>query len=140
MNARESEMEREARLQAAALEAERLGLPSGDPALDRERLLLRALRRVPDAALPADFAQRVAERAERSPHRAGAEDWLMTLLLGGLGVGALFYLQPYLLVVLRSLHFEMPPVPWSMVGATAVAIAAAWVVDQGATRIQSRRR
>lgn len=139
MNARELEIEREARRQAAAMDAERLGLPPGDPVLDRERLLLRALRREPPDLLPADFARRVAERAERRPHRAGAEDWLMTLLLGGMGVAGLFYLQPYLLLVLRSLHFEMPAVPWPMVLATVVAIGVAWAVDQGATRFESRR-
>lgn len=140
MNARESQIEREARRQAAALEAERLGLPPGDPLLDRERLLLRALRREPQPALPVDFARRVAARAERRPHRAGVEDWLMTLLLGGLGIGGLYYLQPYLLPVLRTLHFELPAVPWPMVIATVMALGVAWAVDQGATRIETRRR
>ena len=129
MNTHEFEMDREARRQAAALDAERLGLPPGDPALDRERLLLRALRREPDEALPPEFA------------RAGPEDWMMTLLLGGLGIGALVTLQPYLLVVLRSLHVELdlPALPWPMLVATAVAIGVAWAVDQGADRLHSRR-
>jgi hypothetical protein len=139
MNARETEIEREARRQAAALDAERLGLPPGDPTLDRERLLLRALRREPPMLLPADFARRVAARAERRPHRAGAEDWLMTLLLGGLGIGGLFYLQPYLLLVLRTLHVDLPAVPWPMVTATLLAIGVAWAVDQGASRFDTRR-
>ena len=141
MNTHEFEMDREARRQAAALDAERLGLPSGDPALDRERLLLRALRREPDEALPPEFARSVALRAQRLDTRAGPEDWMMTLLLGGLGIGALVTLQPYLLVVLRSLHVELdlPALPWPMLVATAVAIGVAWAVDQGADRLHTRR-
>ena len=64
----------------------------------------------------------------------------MTLLLGGLGIGGLYYLQPYLLPVLRTLHFELPAVPWPMVIATVMALGVAWAVDQGATRIETRRR
>ena len=142
MNTHESEADRDARLQRAALEAERLGLPPGDPVLDRERLLLRALRAEPPAALPADFAARVAQRAERVATRAGPEDWMMTLLLGGLGIGALVYLQPFLLGVLRTLDLRvaLPTLPWPMLVATAVAIGVAWAVDQGAMRIRPRRR
>ncbi len=141
MNTPEPEMDREARRQAAAMEAERLGLPAGDPALDRERLLLRALRRAPTEQLPADFARQVALRAQRFESRAGAEDWLMTLLLGGLGIGALVYLMPFLVAVLRPLRLqvELPALPWPMLAATAVAIAVAWVLDQGATRFEQRR-
>ena len=141
MNTHESPLDREARLQSAATDAERLGLPPGDPVLDRERLLLRALRAAPAAQLPEDFARSVALRAERLETRAGPEDWLMTLLLGGMGIGALVYLQPFLLAVLRSLEWKvsLPALPWPMLAATAVAIAVAWLVDQGATRMQRRR-
>ena len=141
MNSHESALEREARLQAAAMEAERLGLPGGDPLMDRERLLLRALRQPPPMDLPADFAQAVAARAERLESRAGPEDWMMTLLLGGLGIAALVYLQPFLLAVLRPLlaGFELPSLPWPLLAATAVAIGVAWAVDQGASRLASHR-
>lgn len=141
MNTHENEVEREARLQAAAAEAERRDAPAGDPRLDRERLLLRALRREPVEALPPDFAQRVALRAGRIDSRAGPEDWMMTLLLGGMGIAALVYLLPVLSVVLRTLQFRLalPALPWPMLLATGVAIAVAWAVDQGATRLESRR-
>jgi hypothetical protein len=140
MSTHESPLDRETRLQAAAAEAERLGLPPGDPILDRERLLLRALRAAPAAQLPADFAHAVALRAQRLEARAAPEDWLMTLLLGGMGIGALAYLQPFLLAVLRSLRVEvtMPALPWPMLIATAVAIGVAWAVDEGATRLRRR--
>ena len=141
MNTPESEMDREARRQAAASEAERLGLPPGDPALDRERLLLRALRRAPAEQLPPDFARQVALRAQRLESRAGAEDWLATLLLGGMGIGAMVYLMPFLVAVLRPLRLQLalPDLPWPMLVATAVAIGVAWAVDQGATRLEHRR-
>lgn len=141
MNTPESPMEREARLQAAAAQAERAGLPAGDPVLDRERLLLRALRREPAERLPADFARQVAARAQRLDSRAGAEDWLVTLLLGGFGVGALVYVVPMLATLLEPLRLqvELPSLPWPMLVATAVAIGVAWAVDQGALRLESRR-
>ena len=141
MNTHENPIDREARLQAAAHDAESRGAPAGDPLLDRERLLLRALRREPAEALPSDFAERVAMRAQRLESRAGPEDWMMTLLLGGMGIAALVYLLPVLSVVLRTLQFRMalPSLPWPMLVATVVAIAVAWAVDQGATRLESRR-
>ena len=141
MNTHESAFDREARLQAAAADAERRGLPPGDPLLDRERLLLRALRIPPADGLPADFARVVALRAERLDARAAPEDWMMTLLLGALGIAALVYLQPVLLAVLRTLDLQLalPSLPWPMLVATAVAIGVAWGLDQGAMRFGSRR-
>ena len=141
MNTPESAQDREARRQAEALQAERLGLPSGDPLLDRERLLLRALRTPPAERLPADFAAQVAARARRLESRAGVEDWVATLLLGGMGIGALYYLMPVMVKLLRPLFAQMalPTLPWPMLVATAVAIGVAWAVDQGALRLESRR-
>ena len=132
--------DREARLQAAAEQAERLGLPTGaDPALDRHRLVLRALCREPAAQLPADFARRVALRAEHGEERAGAEDWTMTALLGLLALAGLYYLQPSLLAVLRRIDLDLPSLPWPMLAATGFALAVAWAVDQGAARWFSQR-
>jgi hypothetical protein len=83
----------------------------------------------------------VALRAGRLDSRAGAEDWMMTLLLGGLGIAALAYLLPFLLAVLRPLRvdFALPALPWPMLLATAAAIAVAWAVDLGAMRVERRR-
>ena len=141
MNTHESEFDREARLQAAAVDAERRGLPPGDPLLDRERLLLRALRAAPADALPADFARVVALRAGRLDAKSAPEDWMMTLLLGGLGIAALVYLLPFLAVVLRTLDLQvsLPSLPWPMLAATAVAISLAWALDQGVMRSGWRR-
>ena len=57
------DIDREARLQAAAEQAECLGHPPGvDPGLARHRLVIRALNRPTALQLPADFAARIAKR------------------------------------------------------------------------------
>jgi anti-sigma factor RsiW len=59
-------MEREWALQERAARAERLGLDeSSDPALQRYRTVMRALRQPLDENLPADFASTVAMEARR---------------------------------------------------------------------------
>ncbi len=135
------EHDREVRLQAAAEKAEREGLPSGhDPELDRHRLVLRALRQEPAAQLSPNFARAMSVLVARREKQAAPEDWVMTALLGVLGIGALFYLQPFMAKVLGEMHLELPRLPWPMVIATLVAIAAAWAVDQGLLRVESKRR
>ena len=95
------EHERQARLQAAAEQAERQGLPSGlDPELDRMRLVIRALRQEPVAQLSPNFARAVAVLAARREKHAAPEDWVMTALMGVLGIGGLVYLQPFMAKVL----------------------------------------
>lgn len=129
----------DARLQAAAEQAERLRQPaSGDAALDRYRLVLRALRQEPAARLPADFAAKVAARVSRAEEKGSVEDWLMTGLMFVLGVAGLFYMQPVLAGVLQRLHVELPSLPWPWLAATAAGVAVAWLVDRAASRIESR--
>jgi hypothetical protein len=135
------DLDREARLQAAAEQAERQGLQSGlDPELDRMRLVVRALRQEPVAQLSPNFARAVAVLAARREKQSAPEDWVMTALLGLLGIGGLFYLQPFMVKVLGEIHLDLPHIPWPMVIATGVAIAAAWAVDQGLLRSESKRR
>ena len=130
---------KEARLQAAAEQAERLRQPaSGDAALDRHRLVLRALRREPTEQLPADFAVRVAARVSRTEEKGSVEDWLMTLLMFVLGVTGLVYVQPVVAGVMQRLHVELPNLPWPWLVATVAGVGLAWLVDRGASRIESR--
>lgn len=134
------QQEREARLQAAAEEAERLGLPAGkDPELDRHRLVLRALRQEPEQQLSANFARAMAVLAARREQKSAPEDWLMTALLGALGIGSLVYLAPFTVKVLGALHLGLPQLPWPMLAATVAAIAVAGAVDQGLLRFESKR-
>lgn len=129
---------KEARLQAAAEQAERLRQPaSGDAALDRHRLVLRALRQEPAERLPADFAARVAARARRREDKGSVEDWLMTLLMLALGVTGLVYVQPVVAGVMQRLHVELPSLPWPWLVATLAGVAVAWLVDRGASRFES---
>lgn len=135
------DQDREARLQAAAEQAERQGLPSGiDPELDRMRLVIRALRQEPTAQLSPNFARAVAVLAARREKRAAPEDWVMTALMGLLGIGGLVYMMPIMGKVMGEMHVSLPRLPWPMVIATVVAIAAAWAVDQGLLRFESKRR
>ena len=130
---------KEARLQAAAEQAERLRQPaSGDAALDRHRLVLRALRREPTEQLPADFAARVAARVARTEEKGSIEDWLMTLLMFTLGVSGLFYIQPVVASVMQRLHVELPDLPWPWLVATLAGVGVAWLVDHGASRFEER--
>lgn len=63
--------EREWQAQERALEAERAGTEPNDDARVRQyRLIARALREAPDAALPADFAASVARRARIRQHHS----------------------------------------------------------------------
>jgi hypothetical protein len=135
------EQDRQARLQAAAEQAERQGLPSGkDPELDRMRLVIRALRQEPAEQLSPGFARGMAVLAARQERRVAPEDWMMTVLMGVLGVGGLVYMMPIMGKVMGEMHLSLPRLPWPMVIATVVAIAAAWAVDQGLLRVETKKR
>lgn len=129
------DIDREMRLQAAAERAERLGQPAGiDTELDRHRLVIRALNRPTALQLPADFAARVAKRILMAEEKSSIEDWLITLLLLGMGLIGLVYMQPVIALVVQRVHIEVPQMPWSMIAATGAGIAVAWIVDRGASR------
>ena len=135
------ELDRQARLQAAAEQAEHLGLPTGtDPELDRYRLVIRALRQEPQAQLSANFARGMAVLAARRDRSAAPEDWLMTALMGVLGIAGLAYMLPFMAKVMGEMHLDLPRLPWPMVIGTGVAIVVAWAVDQGLLRFESKRR
>lgn len=125
--------EHEARRQAEAEAAERAQLPAGaDPAVNEYRLVLRALRQPPNVAgLPMDFASRVARRAIYAEERGTIEDWIITGLMLGMAVGALVFLQPVMAKIVGAFHISLPQVPWPLLFATALAVAAAWAVEQG---------
>lgn len=130
------EREHEERLQAEAESAERQQLPaSQDPLVNEYRLVLRALRREPSAGLPADFAARIARRVLFSEERGSMEDWLVTALMLVLAVGGAIYALPLLSAVMSGLlprvSLALPELPWPLLGAAAVAVAVAWVLDRG---------
>jgi hypothetical protein len=127
--------EREERLQAEAEAAERQQLPPGaDPAVNEYRLVLRALRQPPGVVgLPMDFAARVARRAIYAEERGSIEDWIVTGLMLALAAGAMYYLQPLLAKIVGAFHVSLPTLPWPLLFAAAIAVGAAWLVDQGLT-------
>ena len=126
-------LEQQARLQEQAEIAERQQLPaSGDPALDSYRLVLRALKQPLAAQLPTDFAARVAARVGFSEEPSSPEDWLMTGLMLVLAVAGLFYIRPVMAGVIGQFHFQLPSLPWPLLGAAAVSVAVAWALDRGA--------
>lgn len=127
--------ERDARLQAQAEAAERAGLPAGgNAAVDRYRLVMRALRQPTDAQLPAGFAAQVAARIAHPEERSAFEDWLVSVALLAVGIAGLTYLQPVMATVLAGMHVSLPQVPWHLLAAAAAAVAVAWLVDRGASR------
>ena len=127
----------DARLQDDAERAERLGLPAGaDPAVDRYRLVMRALRQPLAAQLPAGFATRLAARVVQPEERGSREDWLVSIALFCVGAAGLFYLQPVMAAVLAGMHFNLPRVPWPLLAGGAVAIGVAWALDRGAARFR----
>ena len=125
--------EHEERRQAEAEAAERAQLPPGaDPAVNEYRLVLRALRQPPKVAgLPMDFAARVARRAIYAEERGSFEDWFIVGLMLLMAAGALYYLQPLATNIVAAFNVKLPSVPWPLLFATAVAVAAAWAVEQG---------
>ncbi|MEO8160276.1 MAG: hypothetical protein ABI588_02575 [Arenimonas sp.] len=132
------EREHEERLQAEAEAAERQHLaPGANPVVNEYRLVLRALRREPRQALPADFAARVARRVSFAEERGSFEDWTITVLMLAMAAGGLFYLQPLLAELLGSLNLRLPALPWPLLLAAAVAVGLAWAADRGAARWHS---
>jgi hypothetical protein len=131
MNTHDRELEE--RLQAEAEAAERAGLPpGGDPVVNEYRLVVRALRQPPNIpGLPMDFARRVARRAIYAEERGSFEDWFVVVLMLGMAVGALYFLQPLAAGIVASFNMKLPSVPWPLLVATALSVAAAWAVDQG---------
>ena len=125
--------EREERLQAEAEAAERQQLPPGaDPAVNEYRLVVRALRQPPSVVgLPMDFAARVARRAIYAEERGSIEDWIITGLMLAMAAGALYYLQPVMANIVASFDVKLPSLPWPLLSAAAVALGAAWAVEQG---------
>jgi len=131
MNTRDRELEEG--LQAEAEAAEKAALPSGgNAAVDEYRLVLRALRQPPNAAgLPMDFAARVARRAIYAEERGSFEDWIVTGLMLVMAAGAMYYLQPLLAKIVASFNLALPSLPWPLLFGAAIAVGAAWLVDQG---------
>ena len=129
MNTHEHEQQA---LQAQAELAERQKLPAGgNPAVDRYRLVMRALKRAPTEQLPANFAAQVAARLVIPEDKATLEDWLVTGLLLAMAITGLIYMRPIVAEVLAQFHFSVPELPWRLLVAGAVAVGLAWAVDRG---------
>lgn len=120
------------RLQAAAERAEREGKPAGvDPTVDAYRLVQRAVVRAPMPPVPLGFATRVAAHIRAMQESARVESGLTGFLMLAFIAGAAFYLSPSVGGWMAQFRASMPNLPWSMTGATAVAVFAAWAVDRG---------
>lgn len=131
--------EREWQAQERALQQERQGLPPGhdDPQAAGYRPVVRALREpVPDS-LPADFAQRVAERVLRLADRRAAMDLrlernLMRGLVAALVLGGLFALVYYGGTLWRPLAASVSASS-SLAGTwlvpTLACVALSWALD-----------
>ncbi len=127
--------DRDARLQAAAEQAERNDLPVGDAELDAYRLVIRAVRQAAMPGLPEDFARRVSTRISPTSDQASFEDGMVTLLLLGMALGGGGYFLPRFWPLLTSLPVRLPPinlpaVSWPLLAAAAVGLGIAWAIDR----------
>jgi hypothetical protein len=139
--------EREWEAQELARQAEQLGL---DPAQDDSRvrsyrMIARALRQPPEAALPEDFAKQVAARASAAPviskpANSGFESVLSAVLVSILFVSAGAVLArggPSWLPAIRAALWTTDPAnirwPLAFVG----CIGLSWVLWQGQRRVLS---
>lgn len=123
--------EHEARLQALAEQAEREGLAaSGDPQLDRYRLVARALRQPLMHALPEDFAAHVLRRIGHAEERSGLEDGLTTALLLVMAVVGLLVMQPFLGVIIDQFQVSIPDLPWPQLVGSVFCIGVVWQIDR----------
>lgn len=137
--------EREWQAQERALQAERHGLdPAGDDARQqRYRLLARALRQPPDAALPADFAARVAaqvETAAAAPVPAGRrlESVLLAALVSAFAMSAAVVLVRYgpaWLPAFRTLSPAGDPQALRWLLALVGCLGLSWLLGQGPRRL-----
>ena len=136
------DLDREARAQAEAERAERANATSsGDPRVDRYRLIVRALRQPLPPQLPHDFAARVAVAAARAEHDDGFEDWLVVLLMFGLGMGALAFIVPTLAGFVHTMvSIQMPALPWHQLAAALICIGGVWAIDSGWTYLHPGAR
>ncbi len=130
--------------QERALRRERLQLdPAGDDARSRRyRLLARVLREPPGETLPADFAQRVAERAAAASTRQGAPGprfefvlmlALATALIVAAGMVTMIYGSAWLpsfRAVLPAPH--TPATGWLLI--LAGCLGASWLIGQSQRR------
>lgn len=132
MNSHENDVQ--LRLQAQAELAERQGRPAGgDPNLDRYRLVLRALRQPLAEQLPIDFARQVAARAALVEDGGSMDDWLVTLLMLGMAIAGVVYVQPAMASIVGHLNFTLPTLPWPLLGAAGASVALAWAIDASAS-------
>lgn len=136
------DLDRELSAQAEAERAERAqSAASGDPRVDRYRLVVRALRRPLPPQLPADFAARVAAVAAKAEREDGFEDWLVVLLMFGLGLGALFFVVPALAGFMHSMvSIQLPAMPWHQLTAALFCIGVVWAIDSGWTYLHPGAR
>ena len=122
----QNEAERAEREQAAV---------SGDPRVDRYRLIVRALRQPLHPQLSADFAARVAAAAEQREHIDGFEDWLIVGLLFVMGIGGLLFVGPTLENIAHTMiSIALPPLPWRQVTMAVLCIGIVWAIDKAASR------
>ena len=123
--------EHEARLQALAEQAEREGAgASGDPQMDRYRLVARALRQPLVHDLPVDFTARVLVRIAQMEERAGFEDAVTIMLLLVMAVVGLVVAAPFFGAMASQFHLAMPALPWAQLLASALCIGGFWLLDR----------
>jgi hypothetical protein len=132
MNTRDLETEGRLQQQAELAELQRLP-PSGDPQIDRYRLVMRALRQPLALSLPANFAAQVAARVVLPEDNHKLEDWLVTVLLLAMAVAGILFVEPVMVGIIGRLHFSLPTLPWPLLGVAAVSVAVAWALDVSAT-------
>lgn len=129
------DLDRQARFQADAEQAERLRLASGDWNVDSYRLIARAASRPPAESLPGDFAARVAARVLLPEQQSSLEDWMITVLMLAMAIGGLIFVRPVMANVLGHLNFALPELPWPLLAGAIAGVALAFALDRGWMRV-----
>ncbi len=140
MNSNDLDHDKHAQAEAERAEREQ-SAASGDPRVNRYRLIVRALKQPLQPQLPADFAARVVAAIEQREHGDGLEDWMVVLLLFAMGVGGLLFVGPTLANIAHSMvSISLPPLPWNQLVMAALCIGIVWAIDSGWMRMRPGSR
>jgi hypothetical protein len=133
----------ELELQRLAERAEREQAPTGDPQVDRYRLVLRALRRPLATELDADFTATVLQRIARRERQSALEDSIVTVMLLLLSIGGAAFAIPYLAPFIAEMGATVPladgllgearrllvQLPWPTLIGTGLCIGCVMLID-----------
>lgn len=110
--------------------AERPAEPTDAADVARYRYVLHAIRQLPVPTPPADFARQVEAHLQDYPEDASAEQWLLRVTAVAAVVLGIATVGPWLATSTASLASTLGHVPWHLLGAMSVGLAAFATFDR----------